>query len=120
MESLKTSRRRAGLTNAYWGTGANAVDYNNDGFTDILITNIGVDLLYKNNGDGTFTDVSAAAGLSRSRGVAHRQRVRRFRRRWQSGSIHCELHGSARALTKRARARLSVYGLRLHSAGLSV
>ncbi len=58
--------QRAGLTNAYWGTGANAVDYNNDGFTDILITNIGVDLLYKNNGDGTFTDVSAAAGLSRS------------------------------------------------------
>jgi hypothetical protein len=57
--------RRAGLTNAYWGTGANAADYNNDGFTDILITNIGLDLLYKNNGDGTFTEVSAAAGLSR-------------------------------------------------------
>jgi hypothetical protein len=58
--------RRAGLANAYWGTGANAADYNNDGFTDILITAIGVDLLYKNNGDGTFTEVSAAAGLSRN------------------------------------------------------
>ncbi len=56
--------RRAGLSNAYWGTGANAADYNNDGFTDILITNIGVDLLYKNNGDGTFMEVSAPAGLS--------------------------------------------------------
>jgi len=57
---------RAGLANAYWGTGANAADYNNDGFTDILITTIGVDLLYKNNGNGTFTEVGGAAGLSRN------------------------------------------------------
>lgn len=56
---------RAGLANAYWGTGANAADYNNDGYTDILITTIGVDLLYKNNGNGTFTEVGGAAGLSR-------------------------------------------------------
>ncbi len=56
---------RAGLSNPYWGTGANAADYNNDGFPDILITTIGVDLLYKNNGNGTFTEVGAAAGLSR-------------------------------------------------------
>jgi hypothetical protein len=58
--------RRSGLANAYWGTGANAADYNNDGFSDILITSIGRDLLYKNNGDGTFTEVSAPAGLSQS------------------------------------------------------
>jgi enediyne biosynthesis protein E4 len=57
---------RAGLSNAYWGTGANAADYNNDGYTDILITTIGVDLLYKNNGNGTFSEVGAAAGLSRN------------------------------------------------------
>ena len=56
---------RAGLSNPYWGTGANAADYNNDGFVDILITTIGVDLLYKNNGNGTFSEVSASAGLSR-------------------------------------------------------
>ncbi len=56
---------RAGLSNPYWGTGANTADYNNDGFADILITTIGVDLLYKNNGDGTFTEVGGAAGLSR-------------------------------------------------------
>jgi len=58
--------QRAGLSNSYWGTGANAADYNNDGYTDILITTIGVDLLYKNNGNGTFSEVGAAAGLSRS------------------------------------------------------
>ncbi len=54
---------KAGLSNAYWGTGANAADYNNDGFPDILITTIGRDLLYRNNGNGTFTEVSLAAGL---------------------------------------------------------
>jgi hypothetical protein len=57
---------RAGLTNAYWGTGANAADFNSDGYTDILITTIGVDLLYKNNGNGTFSEVGGAAGLSRN------------------------------------------------------
>ncbi len=55
----------AGLTDLYWGTGVNAADYNNDGFVDILITNIGVDLLYRNNKDGTFSEVGQAAGLSR-------------------------------------------------------
>ncbi len=57
---------RAGLSDAYWGTGANSADFNNDGFADIMITNIGVDLLYKNNGNGTFSEVGAAAGLSRA------------------------------------------------------
>jgi len=56
---------RAGLSNPYWATGANAADFNNDGFADILITTIGVDLLFKNNGNGTFTEVGKAAGLSR-------------------------------------------------------
>src|SRR3989442_1909734 len=40
---------RAGLFNPYWGAGANAADFNNDGYVDILITNIGVDLLFRNN-----------------------------------------------------------------------
>jgi hypothetical protein len=57
---------KAGLSNPYWGTGANAADYNNDGFTDILITAIGRDLLYRNNGNGTFTEISQAAGLRQS------------------------------------------------------
>lgn len=57
---------KAGLNDPYWGTGANAADYDNDGFTDILITSIGRDLLYHNNGNGTFTEVSKAAGLSQT------------------------------------------------------
>ncbi len=57
---------RAGLSDAYWGTGVSVADYNNDGFPDILITNMGVDLLFKNNGNGTFSEVSTPAGLSRN------------------------------------------------------
>jgi len=57
---------KAGLSNTYWGTGANAADFNNDGYTDILITTIGRDLLFRNNGNGTFSEVSKAAGLSQN------------------------------------------------------
>ncbi len=39
-------------------------DYDNDGFVDILITNYGDNILYHNNGDGTFTDVTAKAGVT--------------------------------------------------------
>jgi hypothetical protein len=54
---------KSGLINPYWGTGANAADYDNDGFVDILITTIGVDLLYRNNHNGTFSEVGKAVGL---------------------------------------------------------
>lgn len=57
---------QAGLKNNFWGTGANAADFNNDGFTDILITTIGRDLLFKNNGNGTFTEIGKQAGLSQN------------------------------------------------------
>ena len=54
---------KAGIFNPYWGTGANAADYDNDGFVDILITTIGVDLLFRNNHNGTFSEVGKFAGL---------------------------------------------------------
>ncbi|HSU33995.1 MAG TPA: CRTAC1 family protein, partial [Bryobacteraceae bacterium] len=38
-------------------------DYNNDGFEDLFITGWPQNLLYRNNGDGTFTNVTKEAGL---------------------------------------------------------
>lgn len=45
-------------------TGASWADYNNDGFPDLLVLTDGDPRLYRNNGDGTFTNVAAAAGLT--------------------------------------------------------
>jgi hypothetical protein len=46
-----------------YGMGACAADYDNDGWTDLFITGVGSSTLYHNNGNGTFTDVSAKAGI---------------------------------------------------------
>jgi enediyne biosynthesis protein E4 len=51
------------LLDAGWGVGVCVGDYNNDGFEDLFVTYYGQNKLYRNNGDGTFTDVTAKAGL---------------------------------------------------------
>jgi len=58
---------QAGLQNAgdaNYGMGVAVGDYDNDGFPDIYVTNFGKNVLYHNNGDGTFTDVTAKAGVA--------------------------------------------------------
>jgi hypothetical protein len=56
---------KTGLTgeNLGFSFGVAAGDYDNDGWTDLFIANAGRNTLYHNNGDGTFTDVSAGSGL---------------------------------------------------------
>ena len=46
-----------------YGQGVAAADFDNDGNIDIYITAYGGNHLFRNNGNGTFTDVTAPAGL---------------------------------------------------------
>jgi hypothetical protein len=57
----------AGLSNAgdgNYGMGVAVGDYDNDGYPDLYVTSYGKNILYHNNGNGTFTDVTAKAGVA--------------------------------------------------------
>ena len=62
----------AGARDGGWGWGAEAVDFDHDGWVDIIETNgwwessewMGeTSYLFRNNGDGTFSDISVASGV---------------------------------------------------------
>jgi hypothetical protein len=60
---------QAGLASAgdsNYGMGVAVGDYDNDGFPDLFVTSYGKNILYHNNGDGTFTDVTSKAGVAGS------------------------------------------------------
>jgi hypothetical protein len=58
---------KAGLTgkDLDFNFGVAVGDYDNDGFEDLFICSAGRNALYHNNGDGTFTDVTAASKIGR-------------------------------------------------------
>ena len=85
----------AGVDDGRWGTSAAFLDFDRDGYLDLFVVNYvdfrvsdspvcrptgerdychpdnfdpESDLLYRNRGDGTFTDVTGAAGITRSYG----------------------------------------------------
>jgi hypothetical protein len=56
----------AGLSKAGtdYGMGAAVGDYDNDGDADLFVTNYGHNVLYRNNGNGTFSDVTGETGVA--------------------------------------------------------
>ena len=101
------SRPKAGLTHSGWGQACCVGDYDNDGFDDLFVTYWGQNVLYHNNGDGTFTDVS---GTRRRRGVRNPLGrgllLSRLRPRRPSRSVRRqlrELRSGARAATRATR-----------------
>ena len=52
------------MASGVYGMGVAVGDYDGDGFPDIYVTQYGRSILYHNNGDGTFTDVTEKAGVA--------------------------------------------------------
>ena len=57
-----TSKAGVGAEGLF-GMGVAVGDYDNDGFPDLFVLGYARCILYHNNGDGTFTDVTARAGV---------------------------------------------------------
>jgi hypothetical protein len=53
-----------GIRASAYGMGAASADFDNDGHADVYISGFPRGALYRNNGDGTFTDVTARSGTA--------------------------------------------------------
>jgi enediyne biosynthesis protein E4 len=60
-----TAKANIAGKNLDFSFGVAAGDFDNDGHPDLFVANAGPNALYRNNGDGTFTDVTAGSGLDR-------------------------------------------------------
>lgn len=47
-----------------FGMGAAASDFDGDGWQDLYVTNYGSNVLFRNNGNGTFSDITEQAGVA--------------------------------------------------------
>ncbi len=57
----------SGVDDRGYGQGIVTGDYNQDGFPDLMILNFGENRLLRNNGDGTFADVTVTVGMGGDR-----------------------------------------------------
>ncbi len=57
----------AGIVEPYYSQAVAVGDYNDDGFDDVYVTNLGRNTLLQNQGDGTFRDVTEQAGVGDER-----------------------------------------------------
>lgn len=61
---------QSGINAAGFGFGVAAGDIDNDGFTDLYLTSFGGNTLYRNNGNGTFSDATKSSGTANQPGFA--------------------------------------------------
>lgn len=62
--SLINMTEDSGLKPSHWGMGCAATDFDRDGRTDLIVTGIAKNFLYKNIGNGKFKDVTEKSGIS--------------------------------------------------------
>ena len=60
---------QAGVGDTGFGLGVCVADFDNDGCPDVYVANFGPNVLHRNNGDGTFTQIAAEAGVDDGRRV---------------------------------------------------
>ncbi len=60
----------SGAADTGYGMGVAVGDFDGDGDEDLYVTNVGPNLLLRNDGDGRFTDVTASAGVGDAGGGA--------------------------------------------------
>lgn len=65
--ALESGAALSGEGHSYAGMGVDFADYNNDGWPDLVVTDLASQMyaLYRNNGDGTFTYDSYPSGVGR-------------------------------------------------------
>ena len=98
----------SGIAAGGYGLGVAAGDVNNDGWTDLFLTDVGSNRLYLNAGDGTFRDGFARERHRGGDGVRRLGRVRRLR----PGRLARSLRGTQRRLHAGKRDRLRDPGRR--------
>ncbi|MHB9008472.1 MAG: CRTAC1 family protein [Limisphaerales bacterium] len=59
-----TAKAGVGGTEDGYGMAASVADFDNDGHLDLYVCNYGRSILYRNHGNGTFSDVTEKAGLA--------------------------------------------------------
>jgi hypothetical protein len=55
--------QRAGVGHDGWGSGVGVGDIDGDGALDLMVTNFGADVLYRNRGDGSFEPIADGPGI---------------------------------------------------------
>ncbi len=65
----ENATERANLARPIYGMGAALADYDGDGHTDIYVTALGDNVLWRNRGDGTFEDATSRAGVAGGRWI---------------------------------------------------